>query len=229
MSIFVSLCTPTYNRRDRIKIAIECFLHQDYPKDMMEWIIVDDGTDKIKDLVENIPQVVYVELDKKLPLGEKRNLSYKYTKGDIIFNIDDDDYYRKDKISYTVEEMLKNKDYLISGSSTIYNYFECKKQIYQIGPYGKYHAADATLAFWKEYLKDNSYKDEKNKALESDFLNKFKNKLLQLDPARTILVISHNFNTVNRLKLLKNKKKTQLLRLKLKDVIDNEKILDMIK
>jgi glycosyltransferase involved in cell wall biosynthesis len=229
MSIFVSLCTPTYNRRDRIKIAIECFLHQDYPKNMMEWIIIDDGTDKIKDLVKDIPQVVYVELDEKLSLGEKRNISYQYAKGDIIFNIDDDDYYRKDKVSYTVNEMINNKDYLISGSSCIYNYFECKKRIYKLGPYSKYHASDATLAFWKEYLENNSYKSDKNIALESDFLNKFKNKLLQLDPEKTILVISHGTNTVNRLKLLKNKKRATLFRKRLKDIIDNDEILKMIK
>ena len=41
---FVSVCTPTYNRRPFISAMIKCFDHQDYPKHRMEWIIVDDGT-----------------------------------------------------------------------------------------------------------------------------------------------------------------------------------------
>ena len=44
---FVTICTPTFNRRPFIPIMIKCFQHQTYPKDRMEWIIVDDGTDKI--------------------------------------------------------------------------------------------------------------------------------------------------------------------------------------
>jgi glycosyltransferase involved in cell wall biosynthesis len=28
-----------------------CFRNQDYPIDRIEWIIVDDGTDKIEDLI----------------------------------------------------------------------------------------------------------------------------------------------------------------------------------
>jgi glycosyltransferase involved in cell wall biosynthesis len=46
----VSICTPTFNRRPFIPMIIKCFEHQTYPKDRMEWIIIDDGTDKIGEL-----------------------------------------------------------------------------------------------------------------------------------------------------------------------------------
>ncbi len=81
---FVSICTPTFNRRPFIPSMLKCFEHQDYPKDRMEWIIIDDGTDKIGDLVQHIPQVKYFALEKKLLLGQKRNLMHEKTKGDII-------------------------------------------------------------------------------------------------------------------------------------------------
>mgnify|MGYP003353446121 CR=1 FL=1 len=62
---FVSVCTPTFNRRPFIEIMFQCFRNQTYPKHRIEWIIVDDGTDKIKDLVEksNIPQIRYFEVN----------------------------------------------------------------------------------------------------------------------------------------------------------------------
>ena len=63
----VSICTPTFNRRPFIPIMLKCFEHQTYPKDKIEWIIVDDGTDKIEDLVSHIPQVKYLKFLEFLP------------------------------------------------------------------------------------------------------------------------------------------------------------------
>ena len=84
---FISICTPTYNRRPFISAMIKCFEHQTYPKDKMEWIIIDDGTDKIEDLVSHIPQVKYFKYDEKMVLGKKRNLLHEKSCGDILYII----------------------------------------------------------------------------------------------------------------------------------------------
>jgi glycosyltransferase involved in cell wall biosynthesis len=49
----VSVCTPTFNRRPFIPMMFACFKNQTYPMDRIEWIIVDDGTDKIRDVIES--------------------------------------------------------------------------------------------------------------------------------------------------------------------------------
>ena len=51
---FVSVCTPTYNRRIFIPQLIKCYQSQDYPKELMEWIVIDDGEESVKDLFKNI-------------------------------------------------------------------------------------------------------------------------------------------------------------------------------
>ena len=51
MNIEVSVVTPTYNRRMFIPTLIDIYKAQTYPKEKMEWIIIDDGTDKIEDMV----------------------------------------------------------------------------------------------------------------------------------------------------------------------------------
>jgi len=81
---FVSICTPTFNRRPFIPYIIKCFNNQTYPKDKMEWIIIDDGTDKIEDLVAHVPQAKYFKYDQKMSLGKKRNIMHEKSKGDII-------------------------------------------------------------------------------------------------------------------------------------------------
>ena len=68
----MSVCTPTFNRRPFIHNMFECFRNQTYPKSRIEWIIIDDGTDKIEDLIEtsNIPQIKYFKYDTKMTLGK---------------------------------------------------------------------------------------------------------------------------------------------------------------
>jgi hypothetical protein len=63
----VSVCTVTFNRRPFWKTAFE-ILKSGLPKNRMEWIILDDGTDKIGDLISEakIPQIKYVEVEKNV-------------------------------------------------------------------------------------------------------------------------------------------------------------------
>ena len=68
----VSVCTPTFNRRPFIPTLIKCFNNQTYPKHLIEWIIVDDGTDHIEDLVVDHPNVKYFKYDTKMTLGKKK-------------------------------------------------------------------------------------------------------------------------------------------------------------
>ena len=111
---FVSICTPTYNRRPFFEGLIKCFQNQNYPKDKIEWIIVDDGIDKIEDLVENIEQVRYISLEEKVNLGKKRNMMHEMAIGDIIVYMDDDDYYPPDRVSHAVDSLMKNNKYMIN-------------------------------------------------------------------------------------------------------------------
>ena len=37
---FVSVCTPTYNRRKFIPSCIQCFKDQTYPMELIEWIVI---------------------------------------------------------------------------------------------------------------------------------------------------------------------------------------------
>jgi hypothetical protein len=199
---FVSLCTPTYNRRPFIATMIQCFMHQTYPKDRMEWIIVDDGTDKIGDLVKDIPQVKYFSYDTKMPLGKKRNLMHDKTKGNIIVYLDDDDYYPPERVAHAVDMLRANPEALCAGSSEIYVYFNHIKKMYQFGPYGPKHATAGTFAFKRELMLQQRYDDTAELAEESYFLKNYTIPLVQLDPRKTILVFSHAHNTFDKKKLL---------------------------
>ena len=202
----VSICTPTFNRRPFIPIMFECFRNQTYPKSKLEWIIVDDGTDKIKDLVEtsNIPQIRYIEVDKKMTLGAKRNHMHSFAKGAIIVYMDDDDYYPPERVSHAVERLQSNKSALCAGSSEIYIYFKHIQKMIQCGPYGPNHATAGTFAFRRELLNITKYEEHASVAEERAFLKDYTIPFVQLDPLKSILVFSHEHNSFDKRKMLDN-------------------------
>jgi hypothetical protein len=200
----VSVCTPTFNRRPFIQTMFQCFRNQTYPKDRMEWIIVDDGTDKIEDLIQsaNIPQIKYFKQDRKMHLGEKRNYMHKHAKGSIIVYMDDDDYYPPERVEHAVDRLTENREALCAGASEIYIYYKHLQKMYQCGPYGPNHATAGTFAFRVELLKQTKYDDFAALAEEKAFLKDYTVPFVQLDPLKSILVFSHIHNTFDKRKLL---------------------------
>jgi len=201
---FVSVCTPTFNRRPFIQAMIRCFNEQDYPQDRMEWIIIDDGTDPIEDLVASHPRVKYFKYDTKMTLGRKRNLLHEKSRGEILVYMDDDDYYPPKRVSHAVEMLVSHPEALCAGSSEIYIYFKHIKQMKRFGPYGPNHATAGTFAFKRKLLKNNRYNDDACLAEERAFLKDYTVPFVQLDPMKVILVFSHEHNTFDKRKLLVN-------------------------
>jgi len=199
----VSVCTPTFNRRPFIHNMFRCFVNQDYPMHLIEWIIVDDGTDKIQDLIlaSGIPQIRYFEVPEKMTLGAKRNYMHQFVRGSIIVYMDDDDYYPPERISHAVERLQSKPEAMCAGSSEIYIYFKSMNKMIQCGPYNDNHATAGTFAFRTDMLKDTKYEDHAALAEERAFLKDYTIPFVQLDPLKTILVFSHDHNTFDKRKM----------------------------
>ena len=200
----VSICTPTFNRRPFIPTMFQCFKNQTYPKNRMEWIIVDDGTDKIQDLVDKsgIQQIQYIPVAEKMTLGAKRNYMHSFAKGSFIVYMDDDDYYPPERVEHAVDTLLANPQAMCAGSSELYLYFKHIQKMYQAGPYSPSHSTAGTFAFRKELLNETKYEETAALAEEKAFLKDYTVPFVQLDPMKTILVFSHEHNTFDKRKLL---------------------------
>jgi len=170
----------------------------------MEWIIIDDGTDKIEDLVAHIPQVKYFKYDEKLTLGKKRNLSHEKSIGEVIVYMDDDDYYPPERVSHAVDVLKRSPSALCAGSSEMHLYFKHINQLYKFGPYSPTHATAATFAFKRELLKQTKYNETACLAEERDFLKAYTIPFVQLDTTKTILVFSHEHNSFDKKLALKD-------------------------
>ena len=225
----VSIVTPTYNRRCFSPSLIKMVQQQTYPRDRIEWIIYDDGQEPIGDLIDaartDLPKTKYIFNEDKLTLGEKRNKLNEEAQGDIIVAMDDDDFYFPERISAAVAALQKSPTVDLAGSSKIFMYFTDTKEIYEIGPYFKNHATNGTMAWRKRYAMSRRYDETVAFAEEKSFLEDYKNLLVQLDPMKVMLVMSHTDNTFDKTQLRYKEnplfKKTSL---KLKDFIVDEQL-----
>jgi glycosyltransferase involved in cell wall biosynthesis len=226
---FVSVLTPTYNRRRFIPSLIQMYENQDYRKDRMEWIVLDDGQDKVKDLFDEaakrIPNLRYIAVDEKQLIGAKRNRLNKEAKGSILVAMDDDDYYFPSRVSSVVAAFKKLPKYDLAGASEIYMYYSDIQTIYKLGPYNPNHATNGTMAWRKSYADTHRYDETVTFAEERSFLDDYKNPMIQLDPFKVMLVMSHSENTFDKKKMRETEnplmKKTSM---KLKDFIKERTI-----
>jgi glycosyltransferase involved in cell wall biosynthesis len=202
---FVSVLTPTYNRRKFLPALIECYKAQSYPAKNMEWIILDDGTDCVKDVFEtlakDIPNLRYIRLEEKKLIGAKRNILNAEAKGEIMVAMDDDDYYHIDRVHHVVQKFIQNPIIDLAGSSELYMFYTDIKEIYKLGPYHAKHATNGTMAYRKSYGKSHLYDETVTHAEERSFLENYRNSMIQLDPFKVMLVISHSENTFDKKKM----------------------------
>jgi len=232
MKPFVSVVTPTYNRRRFLPSLIECYKSQTYPHDRMEWIIFDDGEDCVKDVFDSlkIPGLRYIRHDSKMLIGGKRNILNKEAKGDIIVAMDDDDYYSPERVRHVVQQFQLNPGVELAGASEIYMYYSDIKKIYRLGPYNKNHATNGTMAWRKSYALTHTYDETVTHAEERSFLENYKNPMIQLDTFKVMLVISHSDNTFDKKKLRNNPSPlVHLTEMKLNAFIKSAKLRDFFK
>ena len=201
---FVSVCTPTLNRRKFIPALTDCFNAQTYPKDRMEWIVVDDGSDSVCDLFSDINGASYYYSKEAMTIGQKRNFMHSKANGDIIVYMDDDDYYPPDRVLHAVNMLRANPKKLIAGSSVMHICFNKLGKIFKFGPYGPNHATAATFAFKKELLSHTGFDAEAKVSEEKYFLKDYSIPMIQLEPKKTILVFAHPLNTYDKNRLLVN-------------------------
>jgi hypothetical protein len=145
---------------------------------------------------------------------------------DIIVYIDDDDYYPPTRVSHAVEK-LKNSNALCAGSSEIHLWFNTLNKMYRFGPYGPNHSTAGTFAFKRELLKQTRYEDNAVIAEEKYFLKNYTIPFIQLDPLKTILVISHEQNTFDKRRLISaDNKQCNESALKPHNFIKNKELFD---
>ncbi|MCX7974045.1 MAG: glycosyltransferase [Candidatus Aminicenantes bacterium] len=125
---FISIILPSYNESEMIEKAVESVFMADYPKEKIEVIIVDDGSndgtsEKLKYLKKKYASLLKI-IHFKINLGKRRALysGLKIAKGDIIITIDSDSIIDKDALKNLIVPMiLDTKVGAVAGRVAVLN------------------------------------------------------------------------------------------------------------
>jgi len=100
------------NRKLFFKLAIYNFNRFIYPREKLEWIIVDNGEENLCDILPIDNRIRYIKLDhsKQYSVAYMRNRCISESKHDIICYMDDDDIYRPESILSRVKSLIKYKN-----------------------------------------------------------------------------------------------------------------------
>lgn len=203
----VSIVTPTYNRRLMFRLAIWCFMQMNYARDKLQWIIVDDSD--TAEAVETdlnpvrarfgADAVTYLRLDKKTPLGEKRNLGVAAARHSIIIHMDDDDYYPADSVRIRVSHLLTSGlDAVVCTTIPMYDLRRYSSAI-NVPPLWMSAAercSEATLAYKKSFWAERQF--DRDMAEGETFLAGRLARVKEITCAGIIVSMLHSKNSSGR-------------------------------
>jgi hypothetical protein len=201
----VSVITITKDRRAFIPLAKYCFLAQGYPEEKLEWVIVDDGKDQIKDLVSDLPNVKYVLCDDReggWTIGAKRNLGVERASHDILVMLDDDDVYPNNSLVSRVAYMLAGpvpKECVFCTTIPCFDIHE-KKSFMNVPPMPMAMAdrvSEATMCFTREFWRNRPFPDQQI-AEAGAFIRGREQMCREMSPQDVIVSLTHKKTTSSR-------------------------------
>jgi hypothetical protein len=207
----ISIVTLTYNRRKFIDLAFHNIILADYPKDKIEWVIVDDSdkpeeavSDKVATFAKRAPceKVVYVPLTRKSTIGFKRNIGVDRATNEIILFMDDDDHYPESSFRRRVAWLTKHpwKPQCV-GCATIACYDLVKgvsavnTPPWELGPAQR--VSEATLTFYKSFWQEQKF-PQVSMAEGEAFLKGRESAFMEIPPQQILVAFSHQGNSSGR-------------------------------
>jgi hypothetical protein len=208
----ISVVTLLYNRRKFFDLACHNIILSDYPKDKIEWVIVDDSDDPNESVSDRVIQVgmkaapltlVYVPFDRKLPISEKRNIGIKRAKNDIVLFMDDDDHYPETSFRRRVAWLTKHPWKPQCTACTTIACYDLLRGVSAVNtpPWNlplKQRISEATLTFYKSWWDTQKFPFKVNIGEGEGFLDKREHEVLEMPPQQIIVAFSHKKNTSGR-------------------------------
>ncbi|XMB66881.1 glycosyltransferase family 2 protein [Mycoplasmatota bacterium zrk1] len=150
----VSIILPTYRRKEKFKRALSSLVNQTYRA--IEILVIDDNYINakykcdIQDIIENFSdsRIRYIDLEGNRGASVARNKGLIEAKGDYITFLDDDDYYRRDKIELQVNKFTTSKT---ENIGLIYCFMKSIGKIYTVS--SDFRVNDNRMAIKTHFLR----------------------------------------------------------------------------
>ena len=213
----ISIVTPTYNRAKLIEIAFHNILSTDYPKDRIEWILIEDSDPDtvvpaakeaiLKFQVSNPTLAVkYIPIQGRMSIGQKRNIAIEHATHDIVLFMDDDDHYPPTSFRRRVAWLEKgfngkdcDNDVSVCTTIALYDLIRGVSAV-NVPPWGlpfQKRISEATLTFRKSVWRERPFEDVSIAEGEA-WLEGRTHRCIEIPPQQIIVAFSHRNNVSDR-------------------------------
>jgi len=224
----VSIITPTRNRKLFVSMMIHQVEKMDYPRDKLEWIILDDSDDiddfnYIKESVENVLSrklsIQCIHLEGSNKISEKRNMGVQMATSSYICHIDDDDYYfpnsLKNKVAF-LEHYKSTKRCVGSCKLPVYNLSDDTSVIYETN-----QLPEASMVYAKSFWEEKKFKEH----IEGEgypFTMGRREQCLDMPYVFSMIAVNHGKNVTGKTRLYTGNAKTPSKKsVESKDIVTN--------
>ena len=203
----ISILMPIYNRRNWLFLIINNLVNMDYPKNKLEFIFDDDGTEKTFENevermnFENITGIktIYLYNKNKRTIGQKRNNLVKKANNKLCIFMDSDDLYIPSYIRYSYEVMVKEKASLVGSNQMIFLFPKKKWKLTAIQCPAKRQIHEATMLFTKKHFRAMGGFINNSQGEGAKMIDSMKDcKIAETDCAFCMVCIGHDDNTINK-------------------------------
>jgi len=205
----ISVLTLSYNRRNFIDLAFLNLLVTDYPREKIQWVIVEDSDDPAKGVLDKIKafesknpafEITYVPMTMKRSIGYKRNKAVQHAKHDICVNMDDDDVYPATSFRRRVAWLKAFPNTQVVGCTMIAMY-DLQKGISAVNtpPWALpqcQRVSEASFCFWKKYAVEHPFPDQQQS--EGEAFIPGGEQFLEIPPQQILVALNHGTNTSSR-------------------------------
>ena len=208
----ISVVTLLYNRRKFFDLACHNIMLSDYPKDKIEWIVVEDSDDPNEDASDRVVQVgmqsaplqlIYCPIGNKTPIAEKRNIGIARATNSIVLFMDDDDHYPETSFRRRVAWLTKHPWQPRAVACTTIACYDLLRGVSAVNTpplalgFSK-RISEATLAFYKDFWAERNFCATDSIGEGEFFLQGREQVCLELPPQQVIVAFSHRKNTSGR-------------------------------
>ncbi len=208
----ITVVTLLYNRRKFFDLACHNIMITDYPKDKIEWIIVEDSDDPAEDASDRVMAVAaqaapvkveYIPLKKKTAIGSKRNRAVAKASNEIILMMDDDDHYPQTSFRRRVAWLTKHPWAPKAVAATTIACYDLVRGISAVNspPFQiplSQRVSEATLAFRKSWWEERHFQGDVQVGEGEGFLAGREADVLEIPPQQAIVAFSHGRNVSSR-------------------------------
>lgn len=197
----VSIITPTFNRRKLFAMALNNFMEFNYPKEKLEWIIIDDSNDESLSVEDMLPRgdkrIRYIKIDTKdrLSVAHKRNIGAREAKYEYIVHMDDDDYYPKESVMARIKILLKYQSQEIGcvGCSRV-GIYDVVNNTSSIATDGIISLSEASMAYTKQFWAKQQFNEFETEGEYKSFIQGRFNQIMDIPYSFVIFAFSHKTN-----------------------------------